>query len=174
MNSLQFDYSVPRYALSKVVGKMNTSFYWHSRLSCLRLRKVEEPILPNDEWIKLDVKYGGICGSDLNLIFLNDSPATSPYASFPFTVGHEIVGKVTEIGKHVDNVIKGDRVVIDPILSCMSRGFKEPCPACERGDFSLCHKKTEGEISPGLLIGACRDTGGSWSPTSTSITTCTY
>ncbi len=164
MKSVQFDYSIPRYVVSKVAGKMNPSLHWHPKLSCIRLRDVQEPSLPNEDWVKIKVTYGGICGSDLNLIFLNDSPATSPYASFPFTVGHEVVGTVLESGKNVDNLQKGTRVVVDPVLSCISRGISPPCKACARGDFSVCAHKTEGNISPGLLIGACKDTGGSWGP----------
>ena len=162
MNSIQFEYSVPRYVLSKMMGKVSKSFYWNSRLSCIRLRCVEIPKLPNDEWVKVKVKYGGICGSDLNLILLNDSPTTSPFASFPFTIGHEVIGTIEEIGSKVENIHVGDRVVIDPILSCTARGRTDPCPHCQRGDYSLCHFMTEGEISPGMLIGTCRDTGGSW------------
>jgi L-iditol 2-dehydrogenase len=164
MNSIQFDYSVPRYVLSKMMGKFSKSFYWDSRFSCIRLRRVEVPKLPNDEWVKVKVKYGGICGSDLNLILLNDSPATSPFASFPFTIGHEVVGTIEEVGSKVENIHAGDRVVIDPILSCITRGIADPCPNCRQGDYSLCHFMTEGEISPGMLIGTCRDTGGSWGP----------
>ncbi|UOE75865.1 zinc-dependent alcohol dehydrogenase [Parageobacillus thermoglucosidasius] len=162
MNSIQFEYSVPRYVLSKIMGKVSKSFYWNSRLSCVRLRRVEVPKLPNDEWVKVRVKYGGICGSDLNLILLKDSPTTSPFVSFPFTIGHEVVGTIEEVGSKVENVNVGDRVVIDPILSCITRGIADPCPNCRRGDYNLCHFMTEGVISPGLLIGACRDTGGSW------------
>ncbi|MBU8906932.1 zinc-dependent alcohol dehydrogenase [Desertibacillus haloalkaliphilus] len=164
MKSLQFDYSVPRYVITKALGRYKPSLYWDSRLSCLRLRDVPEPVLPTQDWVKIDVKYGGICGSDLNLISLNDSPATSPYASFPFTIGHEIVGKVADIGRNISGIEIGSRVAIDPVLSCQARGFTNPCPACQRGDFSLCNQKTDGDISPGLLIGACRDTGGSWGP----------
>ena len=111
----------------------------------------------------MKVKYSGICGSDLNLIFLNDSPVTSAYVSFPFTIGHEIVGEVAELGEESPHIAKGDRVVIDPILSCLPRGIKTHCPACLNGDYNQCERKTEGDVSPGLLIGACRDTGGGWS-----------
>ncbi|WP_096200545.1 zinc-dependent alcohol dehydrogenase [Bacillus sp. FJAT-45350] len=163
MNSIQFDYSVPRYALSKVVGRFSPSIYWHPKLSCLRFRKVSTPSLPDENWVKVKVKYGGVCGSDINLICLNDSPTTSPFASFPFTIGHEVVGTIDEAGSMVENLNQGDRVVIDPVLSCISRGIEKICPACERGDYSLCNHMTDGKISPGLLIGACRDTGGSWS-----------
>jgi L-iditol 2-dehydrogenase len=163
MNSIQFDFSIPRYVFSKVMGRVIPSLHWHSSLSCLRYRNVPTLTLPNNDWAKLKVKYGGICGSDVNLIFLHDSPATSPYASFPFTIGHEIVGQITEVGSTIQDLQIGDRVVVDPVLSCITRGFTEHCPACLRGDLSLCENMTEGQLAPGLLIGACKDTGGSWS-----------
>jgi threonine dehydrogenase-like Zn-dependent dehydrogenase len=126
---------------------------------------VPEPSLPNEQWVKINVKFGGICGSDINLIFLHDSPITSPFASFPFTIGHEMVGIISEVGSEVKNLKPGERVVVDPVLSCTSRGFSSLCIACQRGDFSLCEHMTDGLVSPGLLIGACRDTGGSWGST---------
>ncbi|WP_242281023.1 alcohol dehydrogenase catalytic domain-containing protein [Bacillus cereus group sp. BfR-BA-01347] len=163
MKALQFDYQLPRYIFSKLTGKLIPSVYWNSRLSCLKFHEGTEPNLPDDHWVKVKVKYGGICGSDLNLLFLNDSPATSPFVSFPFTIGHEIVGEIAEVGSQADYLNIGDRVVIDPILSCAARGITNSCSACRKGDFSLCVHKTEGSLSPGLLIGACRDTGGGWS-----------
>lgn len=163
MKSLQFDYQLPRYIFSKLTGRFFPSIYWHSRLSCLKFYEESEPNLPNDHWVKVKVKYGGICGSDLNLLFLNDSPATSPFVSFPFTIGHEIVGEIIETGSKANHVNIGDRVVIDPILSCAARGIPNPCSSCRKGDDHLCIHKTEGNLSPGLLIGACRDTGGGWS-----------
>lgn len=163
MKALQFDYKIHRYVSSKIIGSIIPSIYWNSRLSCLRFHEHLEPELPNENWVKVKVKYGGICGSDLNLLFLNDSPATSPFVSFPFTIGHEIVGEIVESGSQVADLSRGDRVVIDPVLSCVSRGIDPPCAECLKGNFSLCVHKTEGDLSPGLLIGACRDTGGGWS-----------
>src|SRR3972149_8632278 len=43
-----------------------------------------------------------------------------------------------------------------------ARATAPPCVHCAAGDYNLCLRFTEGRISPGLLIGACRDTGGSW------------
>ncbi|WP_188205947.1 zinc-dependent alcohol dehydrogenase [Alkalibacillus aidingensis] len=163
MKELQFDYKLSRYLISKVAGRFWPSLYWNSKTSCLRFGEQREPKLPNGKWVKVKVKYGGICGSDLNLLSLNDSPATSPFASFPFTIGHEIVGEITEIGKETEHLNIGDRVVIDPILSCEQRGIKDMCSECRNGNYSLCIHKADGEISPGLLIGSCRDTGGGWS-----------
>lgn len=121
-------------------------------------------MLPNEQWVKIKVTYGGICGSDMNLIYLHDSPSISPLTSFPFTIGHEAVGTISEIGSKVAGLKVGDRVVVDPVLSCAARGMAIPCDACKRGDYSLCSHITDGDIAPGLLIGACKDTGGSWSP----------
>jgi L-iditol 2-dehydrogenase len=163
LKALQFNYRPARYVLCKTIGKIFPSLYWHSRLSCLSYPDVPEPQLPEEQWVRIKVKYGGICGSDMNLIFLNNSPTTSPFASFPFTIGHEFVGVITEVGSKVKTLAPGDRVVTDPVLSCATRGIQEPCPSCQRGDFSLCNNKTDGDVSPGLLIGSCRDTGGSWS-----------
>ncbi len=58
----------------------------------------------------------------------------------------------------------GDRVVAEPLLPCATRGIQEPCEFCRRGEFSLCQNFAEGDLAPGLSIGACRGTGGSWSP----------
>lgn len=122
-----------------------------------------EPVLPNDQWVKIRVTYGGICGSDLHLIHLHDSPSTSPFASFPFTIGHEVVGKISEVGLAVKGLQLGDRVAVDPVLSCMVRGLPNSCEVCRSGDYNLCSHMTDGDIAPGLLIGTCRDTGGCWS-----------
>lgn len=129
----------------------------------MRYVDAPEPELPAPDWVKVRVRYAGICGSDINLVLLHDSPSASPYASFPFTIGHEAVGEIAAVGPSVRDLRPGERVVVDPILACAARGFTNPCPACARGDYSLCERRTEGIISPGLIIGACRDTGGSWS-----------
>lgn len=163
MNALQFRFSIPRYVFGKTVGKLFPSLLWNSGLSCLKYRQTPDPVLPNEQWVKIRVTYGGICGSDMNLIYLHDSPSISPFTSFPFTIGHEVVGKISEIGGEVTGLKIGDRVIVDPVLSCMVRGIPTPCEACQRGDYSLCCHMTEGDLAPGLLIGACKDTGGSWS-----------
>jgi L-iditol 2-dehydrogenase len=58
MNSIQFEYSVPRYVLSKMIGKVSKYFYWNSRLSCVRLRRVKVPKLPNDERKRFNYESG--------------------------------------------------------------------------------------------------------------------
>jgi L-iditol 2-dehydrogenase len=125
---------------------------------------VAEPVLPGPRWVKVRTRRGGICGSDMHTIFLKDSPALSAFVSSPFTLGHENVGTIVEIGDQVRGFAPGDRVVADPLLPCATRGLEEPCEFCQQGELSLCQNFAEGDLSPGLSIGHCHDTGGSWSP----------
>ncbi|MDD2201314.1 MAG: zinc-binding dehydrogenase [Firmicutes bacterium] len=167
MKAVQFEGSVPRYAYSMILGPLSRKAYYDS-LSNIVFRDVAPPALPNQEWVRVKTKYAGFCGSDKNLVQLHDSPATSPFASFPFTIGHENCGYLAEMGdiaaeRLASTVSAGSRVLVDPLLSCIQRGIDPLCPACARGDYSLCYNFTEGTVSPGFSIGSCRDTGGGWS-----------
>jgi len=133
-----------------------------SRISPLRYRRVDEPRLPGDEWVRVQVRLGGICGSDLHLVRLEASPFTSAYTSFPFIPGHENVGTVVETGRAAGGLSIGQRVTVEPLLPCRARGIVPPCANCAAGNYNLCLRVTEGHLSAGLMIGACRDTGGSW------------
>jgi len=154
--------SIPRYALSKVVSRAKSDVFW-SRAANLQMREVAPPPLPTQEWVRVRTRLGGICGSDIGTVTLNTSTTTTVVTSFPFTLGHENVGIISEVGEQVIGVAPGDRVVINPLLACEARGFPEPCRMCAQGDPQLCLRFTKGDVAPGILIGFCRDTGGSWS-----------
>ena len=162
MKALQFFDDVPRYALTKAIGSLRPAACWGS-LSCVRYVDVPEPPYPSPEWVRVHTRYGGICGSDIGLIRLHSSTSSAPFTSFPFTIGHENVGRIGELGSAVSGFTVGQRVVVDPLLHCRVRGFRDLCPACARGDQNLCHRFREGTLSPGMLTGFCHDTGGSWS-----------
>jgi threonine dehydrogenase-like Zn-dependent dehydrogenase len=161
MRAIYFIASIPRYVLTTVLGRLDKRFYW-SALSCLQYGDFPEPSLPSQEWVKVKTVYGGICGSDIGVITLHTSPVLSALSSPVFVLGHENVGVVVEKGKGAEGVEVGQRVVVDPTLSCEVRGFLDRCPMCREGRENLCHRVTEGNIAPGLLIGNCQDTGGSW------------
>ncbi len=163
MEAIRFDAVIPRYAVGKLLGRAYPPILW-SGLSCLQYRQVPEPRLPNDEWVKIKTRYGGICGSDIHLLHLQSSPSSSVFTSFPFTVGHENFGTIAETGARVRGFTVGDRVIAEPTLWCKPRGFTDLCGPCARGDIQLCERVTQGAIAPGLVLGYCRDTGGSWSP----------
>lgn len=166
MKAIQFRIIAPRPLvgiardLEAAAAKFYPDILW-SGLSC-GLVNIPEPRLPGEDWVKIKTRYGGICGSDLGGIHLETSPYYSVFASFPLTLGHENVGRIVEAGSRVRDWHVGDRVVVEPTLWCKPRGFDDLCPACARGEINLCERSTEGTLAPGMMIGYCRDTGGSW------------
>jgi threonine dehydrogenase-like Zn-dependent dehydrogenase len=160
MKAVTFRAELLPYILTLAMGKINRKFHY-SGISCLRYGEVPEPVLPGDDWVKVKTVYGGICGSDINMIYLHDSPLLSPFASNRFVMGHENLGIIVEKGNNVEGFEVGDRIVADDILSCEPRGLQK-CSKCLSGDYNLCLNFTEGELSPGTIMGTCSDTGGSW------------
>jgi threonine dehydrogenase-like Zn-dependent dehydrogenase len=164
MKALQFSVSVPQYAALKVIGKIARRFYYEGPLATIRLADVAEPALPSPDWVKIRTLLCGLCGTDVSLIFLRDSPAASPFTSFPCTIGHEVCGEIMEVGNNVDGIQKGDLVTVAPQLSCVTRGIEPLCRSCQSGKIANCENMAEGKLSPGLIIGICRDIGGGFAP----------
>ncbi len=162
MRAVQFSDSIPRYAVTKVIGKARPTAFW-GKAACTQLRDVTPPALPGPDWVRIHTLLGGICGSDLGTITLHASTSTSVFTSFPFTLGHENVGIVGERGAAAQDIPEGQRVVVNPLLPCATRGIAVPCPACARGAENRCTAFDLGALAPGMLTGFCRDTGGSWS-----------
>ncbi|GEM_PF-3350234 len=96
MKAMQFIVSIPRYLLTKAI-RVFYSPISSSHPACLQYREVIELELPNEEWAKIKVKYAGICGSDMSLIYLHDSPFAPPFISSSLTIGHENLGTILEL-----------------------------------------------------------------------------
>jgi L-iditol 2-dehydrogenase len=60
----------------------------------------------------------------------------NPQTLFP--MGHELVGKISRVGKDVKSLSIGDRVVFLPAPSCESFGF-QLCPGCINGNLESCY-----------------------------------
>lgn len=102
----------------------------------LVLCDVESPT-PPPGWVVLDVRYAGICGTDIHI--MHDQFPSWP----PVTLGHEFTGVVSAIGEGVAGWELGDRVVCEPhSLACTT------CHLCRRGLAHLCADKR----SPGWGI----------------------
>ena len=159
MLSLVYRKSVPRYLLMRAGAKRIKNLET-SRYAPLQLEDVPEPKLPTPEWVRVKPRLSGICGSDLGTLSSESSPYFSPITSPPFTMGHEVVGVVTD-----DNsgFVAGDRVVVEPALGCAVRSIDPLCAFCAAGRHALCQNVTRGTISPGIQTGFCHDTGGGWS-----------
>ncbi|MEX1071884.1 MAG: zinc-binding dehydrogenase [Anaerolineales bacterium] len=162
MKAVQFQFSFPRYGLGLALGNLMPSILW-SGASCTVMRDVPEPSLPGPEWAKIKTTLGGICGTDLGNIYLKTSPYYSPFTSFPFTFGHENVGTIVELGSEGKGWKVGQRVVVDPLLGCEVRGFKDLCEFCAKGEINRCQRFIDGALGPGIMTGAAKATGGSWS-----------
>ena len=84
------------------------------------------PLGPRD--VRLDLKYCGICHSDL--VAASDKLGGG---MFPMVPGHEMIGIVAELGKEVKGVQVGDAVGVGCIAdSCRN------CSSCESGDEHYC------------------------------------
>jgi threonine dehydrogenase-like Zn-dependent dehydrogenase len=122
------------------------------------------PLRP--DWLVTRPLLTGICGSDSKQILLDfgeggSDSAMFGFCSFPQVMGHEVVAEVVELGPEAEGFEVGQRVVLNPWLSCRPRGVDPICPACEAGDLSLCWSFTTGDISAGIHTGVSSDaTGG--------------
>ncbi|MCA9870291.1 MAG: alcohol dehydrogenase catalytic domain-containing protein [Anaerolineae bacterium] len=164
MKAIRFNATIPRYAAGLAMSRVRSSLLWSGR-SCTYVEEVPVPDLIGPDWVRIRTRLGGICGTDIGTIHLHTSPYFSPFASFPYTIGHENVGVIAEVGPEAGDWQVGQRVVVEPLLWCAPRGFSRDqwCPNCARGEINQCQRVTEGNIAPGIIIGSCRDTGGSWS-----------
>jgi len=81
---------------------------------------------PPQGWITIRVSASGICGTDLH-IFLGEY-----LGDYPIVPGHEFSGDVVAIGDKVDKFHIGDRVAIEPNISC---GI---CDACLHNRQHFC------------------------------------
>ena len=83
---------------------------------------------PKQDEVLIEVLYCGVCHSDLHQVH-NDWKNTI----YPCVPGHEVIGRVTEIGNAITKVTVGDIVGVGCMIdSCMQ------CKSCEQGDEQLC------------------------------------
>ncbi|MFD1171792.1 zinc-dependent alcohol dehydrogenase [Oceanobacillus picturae] len=90
------------------------------------VKKVPFPTIQDSEDVIIRVTSTAICGSDLHL-YQGNFPLPIGY-----TIGHEPMGIVEEVGPDVTKVKKGDRVVIPFTVACGS------CPYCDNHQESQC------------------------------------
>jgi threonine dehydrogenase-like Zn-dependent dehydrogenase len=165
MKAIVFRYSLPRFAFAYLLGAFTPRAYLGAP-GPVALEEVPEPELPGDDWAIVRTALCGICGSDLKEVFLEgnfDNPLTA-LISFPAVLGHEVAGTIERVGPLVTNLQVGQRVVLNPWLSCGPRGITPPCDACSRGQYFSCRHFTDGLLPPGIHIGNCRAVTGGFAP----------
>lgn len=163
MRAVLADLSTPRYVWTAAAGKVKHDAGWGPG-GLMRLTDVPEPELPGPGWLRIKPELSGICGSDVGLAHAKNSFVMSAfYAEARAVPGHEVVGVVTQGS---GGFAEGDRVVMDPILSCAHRGFA-PCRTCLDGRPYVCERFDEGGSvgcrAPGQ--GFSDTVGGGWGET---------
>jgi threonine dehydrogenase-like Zn-dependent dehydrogenase len=162
MKAIEFVYKMPRLALGTILGQFSKKGYLIKH-GYIRLKELPDPKILADDWLVIRTKYCGICGSDHKQVFLDgnyDNPMTA-IISWPQVLGHEAVGFVEKVGPKVKNLKIGDRVALNPWLSCLPREINPPCEMCAKGKNTLCKNFTKGLLAPGIHTGNSRDaTGG--------------
>jgi len=92
-----------------------------------RVREVEKPKCSHGE-VLIKVKACAVCGTDLR-IFRGQKGIDV------LITGHEISGVVEEIGRGVQGLSIGDRVIVETVVGCGE------CEACKRGEENRCRRK---------------------------------
>lgn len=152
MKAIVFKRKEARYAAGKLAAKVSSDAAL--TVGPLSLTHLEPPDLPDaSSWHRLRPRLSGICGSDLSTIACQTSLYFEPLVSFPFVLGHEIVGDLED----------GTRVVIDAVLGHAARGHTPPHPEAAPGDGNDYGHSIAGHLKAGIQTGNCASTGGGWS-----------
>ena len=132
------------------------------RQSPMQLKEIADPVLPAQDWLVAKTRLCGLCGSDYKQVFMNgrpDNPMTS-MISWPQVLGHEVVGEIVRVGTDVTAHRVGERVLLNPWLSCVTRGLP-PCEFCRQGKLAQCLNFGAGHIARGIHHGnSASATGG--------------
>lgn len=95
----------------------------------LELVDIVQPT-PGERDVLVKVSACGVCHTELDEI-----EGRTPPSFFPIVLGHQVVGRVTEIGERVSRFKVGDRVGIAWIYSACGT-----CKHCREGNDNLCEK----------------------------------
>jgi len=103
---------------------------------------IEERELPQPQAgeVRVKIRLAGICGSDSHIWH-----GHNPFAKYPRVIGHEFFGVIDAIGDGVTDKKPGQRVSVDPVISCGH------CYPCRVGKPNVCTSL--------VVIGVHRDGG---------------
>ncbi len=99
---------------------------WMGR-NTVQVQEVPDPKILNARDAIVQISSTAICGSDLHLV-----DGYVPSMVKGDILGHEFMGEVVEVGKGVNNLKIGDRVVVPFSIACGA------CTACQNEAYSLC------------------------------------
>ena len=77
--------------------------------------------------VLLQVAFAGLCGTDLSAFL-----GKNPLIAYPRVIGHEVSGRVVDVGAGVDATLMGVAAAVSPYKNCGN------CPACRLGRPNAC------------------------------------
>jgi L-iditol 2-dehydrogenase len=118
----------------------------------IEVKEIQKPVIRNDTDVLIQVKAVGICGSDIHY-YLNGKIGDQ-VIHYPFRIGHECSGKVVEVGGKTNKIKVGDRIAIDPAISC---GLCDQCimgryHTCRNLNFLGCPDEKEGCLAEYMIV----------------------
>ena len=102
----------------------------------LELVEIDKPTIQRSNEILIEIEACGVCHSQLHSIEGDWRDIGIP-PTLPIVPGHEVVGKVVEIGSSVTKFAVGDRAGITPLLEACKE-----CNYCKEGKEYLCESST--------------------------------
>jgi len=99
----------------------------------LEIRDVPEPRLQEPDDVLLQVETVGVCGSDIH--YYRTGRIGDQVVEFPFVLGHELSGRVVDVGPDAGRVKVGQRVAVDPLAPCGA------CDQCLSGRMHTCRNQ---------------------------------
>ncbi|MEK3722787.1 NAD(P)-dependent alcohol dehydrogenase [Paenibacillus sp. FSL H8-0034] len=95
----------------------------------IAIKKVKKPV-PGPHEALVKVYCIGVCGSDIH--YYEHGRIGRYVVDSPIILGHELAGVVIQIGDQVTNISIGDRVAVEPGVTCGR------CSFCKSGRYNLC------------------------------------
>ena len=118
----------------------------------MEMIEVPTPELIHEDDVLIKIKAVGVCGSDVH--YYRTGQIGSQVVEYPYAVGHEAAGVVEAVGPAVTRVSAGDRIAIEPAISC---GTCDQCRAgrphtCRELLFLGCPGQIEGCLSDYIVM----------------------
>ncbi|HEY2066552.1 MAG TPA: zinc-dependent alcohol dehydrogenase [Gemmatimonadaceae bacterium] len=108
----------------------------------VEVQNVPDPQILNQRDAIVKITSTAICGSDLHLY-----NALIPFMEPGDILGHEFMGEVVEVGRSVNNLKVGDRVVVPFPIACGN------CNACQQELYSCCENSNPNRWIPEKMMG---------------------
>jgi L-iditol 2-dehydrogenase len=118
----------------------------------MEMQEVPTPAVVKSHDVMVRLKVVAVCGSDVH--YYVSGKIGSQVVQYPFPVGHECAGVVEKVGDGVTRFRPGDRIAVDPAMSC---GECDQCKSgrphtCRELRFLGCPGQADGSLSEFIVM----------------------